>query len=90
MSKDKGEKDAEEGYDAGKDEVVADYGTVDGTRPPISVKLRSYGGGNPRVTFTRTSAKGKEYPLKRLDVAEAVALGAFLTDKLANADAGEA
>lgn len=76
--------DADDGYDADKDEVVADYGTVDGTSPPITVKLRSYGGGKPRVTFTRTSAKGKEYPLKRLDVAEALALAAFLTDKLSD------
>lgn len=82
-------KDADtEGYDAGKDEVVEDYGTVDGTHPAIAVKLRSYGGGKPRVTFTRNSAKGKEYPLKRLDVSEAVALGAFLVEKLA--DKGEA
>jgi len=79
-------KDEAEGYDDGKDKIVADYGEVDGTRPPICVKLRSYDGGKPRVAITRKGAKGKEYPLKRMGVNEAVCLAAFLIERLGDAE----
>lgn len=68
-------------YDTDADETLADLGAVPNTK--LHVQIRRYGDSPARMAlFTEGSGKaaGKLYPVKRLDIDDALALGRFLVE----------
>ncbi len=77
------------GYDASKDVIIEDLGTVGETA--LRARIRKYGeAGVQKLVITRAvGTKGKERPVCRLTFAQVSELGPFLDEFTARRGTGE-
>jgi hypothetical protein len=82
MRKNKSETGEKSGFDTDKDHEIAHVGEVEEGDSTIHVSVRSYDGGDPKVSVTRTFTKkdGTERfgKLGRIEPATAAVLGPML------------